>query len=146
MLRRIRYFRRFRPLREEMEAHIALAADEFEAQGMSRREVYGVISFSVARRTNEIGIRMALGAARGQVVRMVLWEGLQLALIGVAIGMLGGIGFGKVARSLLYGVSASDPATFVTVPLFLLLVAAVATILPARRAVNTSPTAALRND
>ena len=106
--------------------------------------VYGVISFNVSKRTKEIGIRMALGAERGQVMGMIMWQGLRLALVGSAIGIAGGFGFGKMARSLLYGVSANDPPTFVAVPLFLLAVAAVATLLPARRAVRTDPMAALR--
>ncbi|MBM3766761.1 MAG: ABC transporter permease, partial [Acidobacteria bacterium] len=106
--------------------------------------VYGVISYGVSRRGREIGIRLALGARRGQVVQMVLREGLALALIGSAIGLAGGIGFGKLARTLLYGVGSADPVAYFGVPVFLLVVAAIATLVPATRAARVDPNTALR--
>jgi len=106
--------------------------------------VYGVISYSVSRRGREIGIRLALGARRGQVVQMVLREGLALALIGSAIGLAGGIGFGKLAGTLLYGVGSADPVAYFGVPVLLLVVAAIATLVPASRAARVDPNTALR--
>jgi ABC-type antimicrobial peptide transport system permease subunit len=106
--------------------------------------VYGVISYGVSRRGREIGIRMALGARQGQVVNMVLREGLALAAAGSAIGLAGGIGFGKLARTLLYGVSDSDPVAYFAVPVLLLAVATIATLVPAMRAARVDPNSALR--
>jgi ABC-type antimicrobial peptide transport system permease subunit len=106
--------------------------------------IYGVISFGVARQTREIGVRMALGARRVQVLGMVLKQGLVLTLAGSAIGLGLAFALSRVAASLLYGVSPADPLTFVAVPLLLLLIAAAACLVPARRAASLDPLRALR--
>jgi ABC-type antimicrobial peptide transport system permease subunit len=108
--------------------------------------VYGVISFAVARRAQEIGIRMALGARPSQVVTMVLWYGAAVALVGIVIGVVGGLALARAARSLIYGVSASDPVTFISVPLVLIVVALLATAIPARRAARLDPNRTLRTE
>jgi predicted permease len=125
---------------------IALLLGVFGAVGLALATVglYGVMSYSVRRRTREIGIRMALGARSGGVLRLVARQGLTLAGIGVAIGLAVALAISRFAASLLYGVSATDPLTFVVVPALLLLVAVVAVLLPARRAARTDPLAALR--
>jgi putative ABC transport system permease protein len=106
--------------------------------------IYGTISFSTAQRKREIGIRMALGAQTGDILRMVLREGTSLALAGVALGALFAALVTRYLGSLLYGVSATDPATFGTLSLFLVLVAIVASYLPARSAARENPLNALR--
>jgi predicted permease len=106
--------------------------------------LYGVMSYSVRRRTREIGIRMALGAPATGVLGMVARQGLLLASVGLAIGLAIALVLTRFTASLLYGISATDPVTFIAVPLALLAVAFVATILPARRAARTDPWIALR--
>jgi putative ABC transport system permease protein len=106
--------------------------------------VYGVISFAVARRTKEIGIRMALGARASQVLRMVLKHGVAVSLIGIAFGIAAGMAISRVIGSLLFGVSAIDPLTFSCVAVLLFSVALLATLIPARRAVTIDPNQTLR--
>jgi predicted permease len=106
----------------------------------------GVLAFSVSQRTNEIGIRMALGASRGAVLWMVLRQGLLLVAIGLAVGTAAALALGHLATSVLYGVEPSDPATLVGVILVLLGVAATACLLPARRATAINPLVALREN
>lgn len=106
----------------------------------------GVIAFSVAQRTRELGIRMALGAARGDVLRLVLGQGLRLSLTGVAVGLVLSLGLSRLLGSLLYGVSVDDPWTFGGVALLLTGVALGASWLPARRATRVDPIIALRAD
>ncbi|HTU32871.1 MAG TPA: ABC transporter permease [Candidatus Acidoferrum sp.] len=106
--------------------------------------VYGVLAYVVARRTREIGIRMALGAQRDSVLWLVLAQGAQLAVIGGAIGFAGALGVTQFAGSLLYGVSTRDPLTFAGVFLLLLVVVGLACYLPARRAMRVDPMVALR--
>ncbi len=106
--------------------------------------VYGVISFAVARQTKEIGIRMALGARRGQVLLGVLTQGLALTVFGSAIGLGLALALSRVAASLLYGVNPRDPLTFAGVTLLLLLIALAACLVPARRAASQDPIRALR--
>jgi predicted permease len=108
--------------------------------------IYGVMAYTVAQRTREIGVRMALGADPVSVKRLVVWQGMQPALIGVAVGLLGAFQASRLIASLLYGVSALDPVTFVLVPLFLATIALLATYLPARRATRVSPTVALQSE
>jgi putative ABC transport system permease protein len=107
--------------------------------------VYGVISYSVARRTHEIGVRLALGAERGSIVGMVVGRALLLGGVGVALGVAGGLALTRLLRSMLYEVSATDPAVFVGVSLFLLGVVALAGYFPARRAARVDPTIALHH-
>ena len=108
--------------------------------------VYGVLSYSVSQRTQEIGVRVALGAARGDVLRLIVGQGLKLAGVGIAIGMAGALGVTPVARTLLYQVTPTDPLSFGVVGAFLLLVAFTASYIPARRAMAVDPLIAMRND
>jgi predicted permease len=105
---------------------------------------YGVIAFAVVQRTRELGIRMALGATRAEVVRLVVGYGGRLAAIGIALGVVAALALSRVLRSLLFGVSATDPATFAGVALLLAAVAVLASWLPARRAARIDPTVAMR--
>ena len=106
--------------------------------------IYGVLSYTVSRRTHEIGIRMALGATQGQVLAMVLRHGLAVALAGAAAGLLAALALGRVVQGLLFEVRAHDPLTFVAAALALAAVALVASYLPARRAARTDPMLSLR--
>jgi predicted permease len=108
--------------------------------------LYGVLSYAVARRTNEIGIRMALGARRGDVFWLVLREALALAVAGVVIGLLASLAATQTASSLLFGLEPNDPLTIAAATLLLLAVAALASYLPARRAARVDPMAALRDE
>jgi putative ABC transport system permease protein len=108
--------------------------------------IYAVISYAVAQRTREIGIRMALGAARTDVLRLIVRDGMAPAIIGVVIGALGALGVTRLMRSLLYGVSATDPLVFGVVASMLVAVALGACYVPARRAARVDPNVALRND
>lgn len=106
--------------------------------------VYGIVAFSAARRTQEIGVRMALGAQRSDIGYLILGEGARLAVAGVAIGIAASFAITRLLSSLLFGVSATDPITFVGVAVLLCLVALLASYLPARRAIRLDPNAALR--
>jgi len=106
--------------------------------------IYGVVAFSVARRTQEIGIRMALGARRGDVLRLVVGQGARLAVFGVAIGIAASFAVTRLLSSLLFGVSSTDPATFAGVAALLAGVALLASYIPARRAMRLDPNIALR--
>ncbi|MBZ5578865.1 MAG: FtsX-like permease family protein, partial [Acidobacteriia bacterium] len=106
--------------------------------------IYGVMAYAVAQRTHEIGIRMALGAARGNVLRMVVREGLALAAAGVALGLAGAFAATRVLNSFLFGVTATDVRTLAAVSILLAAVAAAASYVPARRATRVDPNVALR--
>jgi putative ABC transport system permease protein len=106
--------------------------------------IYGVISYSVRQRTRELGIRMALGAKRRDVLKMILAQGLKLALIGVAIGLLTAFALTRWMETLLFNVRPADPLTFAVIPAVLLLVALIACWIPARRATKVDPMVALR--
>jgi putative ABC transport system permease protein len=106
--------------------------------------IYGVMSYSVSRRTHEIGIRVSLGASRTQVLLLVLRQGLVLAVVGLCIGIVGALMLSHLMSSLLYGIQPTDPVTFIGVGALLLLVAAAAVYFPARRAMRVDPMVALR--
>jgi len=106
--------------------------------------IYGVMSLNVANRRNEFGIRLALGAQTGNVLRMILGQGLRLAVVGIALGLLAAFALTRLLKGLLFGISASDPLTFVAIALLLVIVALLACWLPARRATKVDPLEALR--
>jgi ABC-type antimicrobial peptide transport system permease subunit len=108
--------------------------------------IYGVIAYGVTRQTQEIGIRMALGASRGRVQRAVLWKTLWLVLVGIAAGTVASYGAARMIQSLLFGTEATDLATYAGMVLLLVVVALVAGYLPARRASRIDPLVALRTN
>jgi putative ABC transport system permease protein len=106
--------------------------------------VYGLISYSVAQRTREIGIRVALGARPGQVSLSIVREGLTLAVIGIAVGLAGAFAATRLISTFLFGIDATDPLTFAAVAALLLCVAVAASYLPSRRVLRIDPLIALR--
>jgi putative ABC transport system permease protein len=106
--------------------------------------IYGVLSYLVSRRTREIGIRMAIGAGRGQVLRMIMGQALALTLVGVVIGLVGSIWAARLMQPMLYGVTPGDPLTFAAVAALLAFVAGVASLVPAVRATRVDPILALK--
>jgi ABC-type antimicrobial peptide transport system permease subunit len=108
--------------------------------------IYGVLAYSVNQRTREIGVRMALGASRDGVVRLVVREGLTLAAIGIGVGLLGAVGLGRAIGTLVYGIAPRDPFTFLATALVLGTVALIACALPSWRAARVDPTIALREE
>jgi putative ABC transport system permease protein len=108
--------------------------------------IYGLIQYSIATRTQEIGIRMAVGAQAGEIFRMILSEGLKLSLTGLMLGLLGALWLGQAGSSLLFGVTPTDPLTFIVVSLLLVAVAVAACCFPARRAMKIEPIVALRQE
>ena len=108
--------------------------------------IYGVMSLNVANRRNELGIRLALGAQKSNVLRMILGQGLRLAAIGVGLGLLASVAFTRLLKGLLFGIDASDPLTFVFIAMLLVGVALLACWIPARRATKVDPLVALRHD
>jgi predicted permease len=108
--------------------------------------LYGILAYSVSRRTREIGIRLSLGAQPGAVLRMVLRQGLVLTLLGVGFGLAASLGATRLLKSQLFGVTPTDPLTFVVAPILLLAVALLAGLVPARRATNVDPLIAIRQE
>lgn len=108
--------------------------------------IYGLMQYSVATRTQEIGIRIAVGAEDGEIFRMIVGEGLKLSLTGLVLGLIGVLWLGRVGASLLFGITATDPLTFLAVSLLLIAVAVAACCFPARRAMTIEPIVALRQE
>jgi putative ABC transport system permease protein len=121
-----------------------LAAFALVALLLASIGLYGILAYSVSHRTHEIGIRMALGAERWDVLRLVVGQGMMLTLIGVGIGIMGALGLTRFLSGMLYGVQPNDLVTFVLVSLLLTAVALAATFIPARRAMKVDPMVALR--
>jgi ABC-type antimicrobial peptide transport system permease subunit len=130
--------RRFNTLMIGLFAFVALA--------LAAAGLYGVISHLAGQRTREIGIRMALGAQPPDVFRLVVGQGMRWTVMGVAIGLAGALGMTQLLETLVFGVSATDPATFIGTALALCAVALLASYLPARRAMRVDPVIALREE
>jgi putative ABC transport system permease protein len=116
------------------------------ALGLAGVGIFGVLAYSVARRTSEIGVRMALGASRAQVMRLVVGEGLRLCGLGVLLGLGGSVPLARLLRGVLFGVGPSDPITLTAASAALVLVVVLACYIPARRALLVDPMSALRHE
>jgi putative ABC transport system permease protein len=123
---------------------LLLSLFSFVALLLAAVGIYGVLNYSVAQRTHEIGIRMALGGHSRQVVKLVMMDGVKLAVAGLAIGTIVATTVTQFMRSLLFGVTSTDPVTFVSVLILLMTIALLACYVPARRATRVDPTTALR--
>ncbi|HEX8500049.1 MAG TPA: ABC transporter permease [Pyrinomonadaceae bacterium] len=123
---------------------LLLSLFAFTALGLACLGIYGVTAYSVTQRTHEIGVRMTLGAQKRDVLLMVVLQGLKLAVVGVAVGLLAALALSRLATSMLYGVEAADPLTLAAVSAILIGVTAAACLIPARRAANVDPLVALK--
>jgi putative ABC transport system permease protein len=137
---------RARSLGDRRFAMSVLAGFAALALALAAVGIYGVLAYSVARRTREIGIRMALGAAKGRVIRMVLGESLAPVMMGAGAGIVAALTLTRLMRTLLYGISASDPLAFSAGVIVLLSVAGIASVIPAARASRVDPAVALREE
>jgi putative ABC transport system permease protein len=108
--------------------------------------IYGVLSYSVSQRTREIGVRMAIGVREGNVLQLILRQGMTVALVGIAIGLAGAFAFSRVMESLVFGIQVRDPVTYLSAAGLLAIAAAAACYIPARRASRLDPIVALRED
>jgi predicted permease len=146
----------FRPVTMDQRVQESLARRRFSmlllslfaglAVALAMIGIYGVVSYVVNQGTREIGIRLALGATPRAILHLVIGRGMALAIPGVIIGLLGGLAFTRMMRGLLFGVSPIDPLTFVAIPVCLVLVALLASYIPARRATLVDPTVSLRSE
>jgi putative ABC transport system permease protein len=121
-----------------------LAAFAILALVLASVGIYGLISYSVAQRTQEIGVRMALGASTKQVFQMVLAQGLRLTVTGLVIGLVAAFALTRLMANLLFGVKSTDPSVFAMISLLLMTIAAIASLIPARRAMKIDPMTAMR--
>jgi putative ABC transport system permease protein len=108
--------------------------------------IYGVLAWTVSERTREIGVRLALGAQTGDVLKLVIGQGMKLTLVGLTIGLAASLPAAKVMKSLLFGVGAGDPTIFAAIALLLVFTALLACYLPARKATKVDPVVAIRSD
>jgi putative ABC transport system permease protein len=125
---------------------VLISSVAFLALILSCIGIYGVMAYTVTQRTQEIGVRMALGAQRNDVLRMIMGFGIRLVFAGVMIGVAGAFASSRFLASLLFGVKPSDPLTLIAVSLLFVAVILLATFIPARRAANVDPMVALRYD
>jgi putative ABC transport system permease protein len=133
-----------RSIAKQRMAMLLLSVFSTLALVLSAVGIYGVISYLAGQRTHEIGIRMALGASTSDILRIVLGEGMRIALIGVGVGVAAALGLTRLLTQVIYGVSASDPLTFAGVSILLTGVALLACYIPARRAMRVDPIVVLR--
>jgi putative ABC transport system permease protein len=108
--------------------------------------LYGIVSFLAIQRTQEIGVRMALGASRFNILRLILWQGGRLIVIGSLAGLLTALALARVLKGMLFSIGPYDPLSFISVALLLVVVALAATLIPARSAMNIDPMVALRHE
>jgi putative ABC transport system permease protein len=133
-------------LAERRFAMIVLGAFAAAALLLASLGIYGVVSYLVGQRTRELGIRVALGASRRQILTLILGHGLKMTLAGVVVGLVAAFGLTRLMRTMLYGVGATDPITFAIIAVLLTTIALLACYLPARRATRVDPLVALRNE